>query len=170
MKFPDDRRLLFPVKPTEVRSAGVNECRLDTAVILSHGLWTGADMLCVHMFTCISCADPCQVEFSIVKRFASDVAEASCLPFSSLRKATLHKPTGSKGAKGSGGARGGLPGVSAGSGVCGGPAFPAISNLVHSERQDSLEGVGQECVLAISSVVRVNVQPQEKLNNTFNAF
>ena len=49
-------------------------------------------------------------------------------------------------------------------------AFPAVGNPVHSQREDSLEQPGQECVLAISRVVRVNVQPQEKLNNTFNAF
>ena len=42
VKFPDDRCLLFPAKSSEVRVAGgPNQSRLDTSVILSHGVWTG---------------------------------------------------------------------------------------------------------------------------------
>ena len=41
VRFPDDRQLLFPVKQAEVRATGTSETRLDTSVILSHGVWTG---------------------------------------------------------------------------------------------------------------------------------
>ena len=100
-----------------------------------------------------------------MRRFSSDVGEACCLPFTSLQT----KPALSRSAKAAGG--GGARVVQGG---CGIPTFPSISNPVHSQREDSLEGPGtgrgQDCVLAISRVVRVNVQPQEKLNNTFNVF
>lgn len=40
-RFPDGHRLLFPVKSSEVREVGVAEAKLDTSVVLSHGIWTG---------------------------------------------------------------------------------------------------------------------------------
>ena len=40
-RFPDGHRLLFPVKCSEVREVGVAEAKLDTSVVLSHGIWTG---------------------------------------------------------------------------------------------------------------------------------
>ena len=40
-RFPDGHRLLFPVKLSQVREVGLAEAKLDTSVVLSHGVWTG---------------------------------------------------------------------------------------------------------------------------------
>ena len=40
-RFPDGQRLLFPVKSSQVREVGLAEAKLDTSVVLSHGIWTG---------------------------------------------------------------------------------------------------------------------------------
>lgn len=41
VRFPDGKKLLFVPKPEEVREVGVTEHRLETSVIISHGMWTG---------------------------------------------------------------------------------------------------------------------------------
>ena len=41
LKFPDGRRLLFSPKPCDFRCVGTQELKLDTTVVMSHGLWTG---------------------------------------------------------------------------------------------------------------------------------
>ena len=57
VKFPDSRKLLFPPKSAEFRPTGIHQSRLDTSVIISHGLWTGIYMymyirtICIYMFT-----------------------------------------------------------------------------------------------------------------------
>ena len=95
----------------------------------------------------------------MVKRFNTDIAEGSCLPFStSLRP--MEKPSGSKVA----GGRGGKGRATAGK--SGSTSFPAVGNPVHSQREDSLERA-PECVLAISRSVRINIHPQELINTTF---
>ena len=99
----------------------------------------------------------------MVKKFSSDVPEgATCLPFDSFLRSN-QKSSSSRGS-----ARGQSTVVSVGSGGVGASSFPAIANPVHSQKEDSLEQ--PTCVVAISKVVRINVHPQEKLNNTFNVF
>ena len=39
--FPDGKKLLFVPKPEEVREVSITEHRLETSVIISHGMWTG---------------------------------------------------------------------------------------------------------------------------------
>lgn len=63
LRFPDNRRILFLPKPSEVRSVGLDQAKLDTAVVTSHGLWT----------------DPCQVEICVGIRLNTDVPETTSL-------------------------------------------------------------------------------------------
>ena len=55
-RFPDSHRLLFPVKCSEVREVGVAEAKLDTSVVLSHGIWTGM-LLRPEVILCIVCRE-----------------------------------------------------------------------------------------------------------------
>ena len=127
-------------------------------------------------------ADPCQVEFCVVKTFPSDVAsESSCFQLltssttdTSSKSSSIQRP---------------LPSSSHSSHSrtsfshhhhqpsghvtvsCRGNrslAFPEFANPIHSHREDGLEE--GRCVLAIGGVVKVNVHPQEKANNSFNVF
>ena len=41
VRFPDGKKLLFVPKPEEMREVDVTEHRLETSVIISHGMWTG---------------------------------------------------------------------------------------------------------------------------------
>ena len=43
-----------------------------------------------------------------------------------------------------------------------------FANPIHSHREDGLEE--GRCDLAIGGVVKVNIHPQEKANNSFNVF
>jgi hypothetical protein len=74
LKFPDGRRLLFTPKASDFRSVGVDELRLDTSVVTTHGLWT----------------DPCQVEVCVGVRITADIPEtaANC-----ISRSTAHKYT-----------------------------------------------------------------------------
>eukprot|EP00731_Ephydatia_muelleri_P030333 Em0021g856a len=63
VRFPDGKKLLFVPKPEEVREVGVTEHRLETSVIISHGMWT----------------DACGVEFCVVLRHQTDVEEETSL-------------------------------------------------------------------------------------------
>ena len=127
-------------------------------------------------------ADPCQVEFCVVKTFPSDVAsESSCFQLlttsttdTSSKSSSIQRP---------------LPSSSHSSHSrtsfshhhhqssghvtvsCHGNrslAFPEFANPIHSHHEDGLEE--GRCVLAIGGVVKVNIHPQEKANNSFNVF
>ena len=127
-------------------------------------------------------SDPCQVEFCVVKTYASDVAnEDSCFQLlTSSSSSDVTKP-----ARAPAGSAYSTTGSSShsrhhhtykhhqfshptiGQGQRS-PAFPAFANPIHSHREDGL-GEGR-CVLAISDVVKINIHPQEKANNSFNVF
>lgn len=107
-----------------------------------------------------ACTDPCQVEFCVVMRYPTDVAEDSCFPFcTALQQAVTN--TGHRTAK--------LDSASSGGGrrVLGANVHVA-SNSVHSHPEDSFEQ--ERSILAISDVVRVNIHPQLSSSRSFNVF
>lgn len=143
------------------------------------------------------CADPCQVEFCVVKTFPSDVAsESSCFQLLTASSSSYSSPmTTDAGSKSSSTHNRPLPSSSHGShsrtnfshhhhqhqhhhqsggrvtAGCHGNrslAFPEFANPIHSHREDGLEE--GRCVLAVGGVVKVNIHPQEKANNSFNVF
>ena len=144
------------------------------------------------IFFPFTCADPCQVEFCVVKTFPSDVASESSYfqllttSFSSFSATTdpssklssTHRPLPSSSSSSS------LHGSHSRSNIthhhqssghvtsgCHGNrslAFPEFANPIHSHCEDGLEE--GRCVLAIGGVVKVNIHPQEKANNSFNVF
>lgn len=124
--------------------------------------------------------DPCQVEFCVVKTFPSDVAsESSCFQLlttsttdTSSKSSSMHRPLPSSSHSShsrtnflhhqfSGHMTIGCHGNKS-------LAFPEFANPIHSHREDGLEE--GRCVLAIGEVVKVNIHPQEKANNSFNVF
>lgn len=134
-------------------------------------------------------ADPCQVEFCVVKTFPSDVAsESSCFQLlttssssattdPSLKLLSTHRPLPSSSSSSLHGShsRSDFTHHHQSSGHvtsgCHGNrslAFPEFANPIHSHREDGLEE--GRCVLAIGGVVKVNIHPQEKANNSFNVF
>ena len=138
------------------------------------------------IFSPFTCADPCQVEFCVVKTFPSDVAsESSCfqlLTTSSLsattdpssKSSSTHRPFPSSSLHGAH-SRSNFTHHHQSSGHmtsgCHGNrslAFPEFANPIHSHREDGMEE--GRCVLAIGGVVKVNIHPQEKANNSFNVF
>ena len=117
---------------------------------------TDSSLVAVVGDVCFSvppCADPCQVEFCVVRMFKTDVSEELCFPFQA-RTPKSNKPVLGK--------------VSRPTSSLIAPSFPAVANLVSSKREDDLGKMSG--VVAISKVVRVGIHPQEKLNNTFNVF
>ena len=107
-----------------------------------------------------ACTDPCQVEFCVVMRYPTDVAEDSCFPFcTALQQAVTN--TGHRTAKPDGASSGG------GRHVLGANVHVA-SNSVHSHPEDSFEQ--ERSILAISDVVRVNIHPQLSSSRSFNVF
>jgi hypothetical protein len=73
LRFPDGRRLFFTPKPSDIRSLGLHEDRLDTSVVTSHGLWT----------------DPCQVELCVGMRVRTDVPETTRISPTPANKHTV---------------------------------------------------------------------------------
>ena len=148
------------------------------------------------IFFPFTCADPCQVEFCVVKTFPSDVAsESSCFQLlttsssssssattdTSLKLSSTHRPLPSSSFSSLHGSHSRSNFThhhhhhhqSSGhmtSGCHGNRslAFPEFANPIHSHCEDGLEE--GRCVLAIGGVVKVNIHPQEKANNSFNVF
>ena len=142
------------------------------------------------------CADPCQVEFCVVKTFPSDVAsESSCFQLLTASSSSSSPTTTDVGSKSSSTHNRPLPSsshsshsrtnfshhhhqhqhhhqsggrVTAGCHGSRSLAFPEFANPIHSHREDGLEE--GRCVLAVGGVVKVNIHPQEKANNSFNVF
>lgn len=104
--------------------------------------------------------DPSRVELCVVRRFEADGSEEFCLPF----QTSILSPS-AKGSKSSisKSGRDVTP-----TSLHAAPAFPAVANLVSSEREDALEKTTG--ILVVSEVVNVGVHPLERLNNTFNTF
>ena len=133
--------------------------------------------------------DPCQVEFCVVKTFPSDVtSESSCFQllttsFSSSsattdpssKSSSTHRSLPSSFSLHGFHSRSNFTHHHQSSGHvtsgCHGNrslAFPEFANPIHSHCEDGLEE--GRCVLAIGGVVKVNIHPQEKANNSFNVF
>ena len=103
--------------------------------------------MCVCVNASPSHSEPCQVEFCVVKRFNSDIQEDCCFPLTATPLHKHHKQSAIR------------------SHVT---SFPASANPVCTHREDGLEE--KRCVLTVSEVVKVNIHPQEKTNNSFGAF
>lgn len=114
----------------------------------------------IHPHTQTRMPDPCQVEFCVVMRYPTDIAEDSCFPFcTALQQAgtnTGHRTARPDSASSGGGRR-----------VLGANVHVA-SNSVHSHPEDSFEQ--ERSILAISDVVRVNIHPQQSSSRSFNVF
>lgn len=129
-------------------------------------------LIIIHYVTFWKILDPCQVEFCVVKKFSSDIVESNCLPFDSFLKLNQKGSPTARGNRGSSASSktssSSSSSSSSGHTSAGMPAFPTVANPVHSQKEDGLEW--PNCVLCVSKVAKVNIHPQEKLNNTFNVF
>ena len=135
-----------------------------------------------HIF-CPYNIDPCQVDFCVVKTFPSDItSENSCfqllttLTTDTRSKTSSHRslPSSTHAPHSRANLSHPYQQSSSHSHVTSGYhgtrslAFPEFANPIHSHHEDGLEE--GRCVLAIGEVVKVNIHPQEKANNSFNVF
>ena len=146
---------------------GEGEKKLDTDIVVSHGVWTGNARHGLRVWFTASYekttsththththTDPCQVELCVVMRYPTDIAEDSCFPFCTALQKSL---TGGK-----------TESVGRGKSIYHGGHMHTASNPIHSNPEDSFDH--ERSVLAISDVIQVNLHPQLSSSKSFNVF